>query len=386
MSALDDDHVDLEIARLEAAASAEAEPWGEPTGAETVEVGFPGPQNELVDLGAVLARVRAEGWDGEEPVVGRVPGYAPNLLYRGMNAVAGGSSSAKTLFSQILTAQVLRAGLVAVALDVETGRRPEGYAHRLGALGATEEDLRERLVYVNWRNGMFPHELVTAGLRGRRADLVIVDSVPEAMSAFGLDENAGRDVIGWHSELSDALLMTTGPDAAVLLIDGLPKGWAPGQDVRGGVGSVRKLYAVESYWRMYARSPKGSKTVDGFSELVCTKDRWGTHQEGTTVADVFYGPSGFGLRAPTRDPTIDYESVRADVLAFIEKSGPPGLDNPTRSEIKEACGAGWDVALDMLVDVGEVVKHEPSNGRVGRNSIRYYAARFAPDDEDDSDE
>lgn len=373
----EEEHVAAEIARLERVA---ADEWAEP-GDDEIEVGLPGPQDELVDLGALWDEIEASGWAGEEPIFGQVPDYDHRLFYRGLNGLAGDSSSAKSLTSQLLIVQGLREGRVEVVFDVETGRRPKGYLHRLMMLGATRKHFTENLVYVNWRSGVFPMEHVLQGLRGRAADFVVVDSVPEAMSAAGANENSASDVIRWNSLLSDGLLLSCGPDAVVLLIDGLPKGFVPGRDVRGGVGSGRKLYAAESYWRMYARNPKGSKTIDGYSELVCTKDRWGVHQEGATVADVFYGPSGFGLRQHVSKSGVDPEKVRAAVLEFIEASGAPGLGNPTGGEIKAKCGTGYDVALDVLLDNGEVRMHEPP-GRPGRPAYRYYAAKFELDPEE----
>ena len=371
-------HIAAEIARLERVAG---DDWAGPSDTDEIEVGPPGRQNELVNLGAVWDRIEAPGWTGMVPTLVQVPGYDHRLFYPGFNSVAGGSGSAKSWLGQIVAAQVLAEDQVPVVLDVETGRHPEGWVDRLRLIGVDRERATENLVYVNWQSGSPPVDEILEGLRGRRASFVVVDSVPEAMARAGENENSAFDVIHWHRQLEASLMFSCGPDVVTLLIDGLPKGWAPGQDARGGVGSARKLYAVETAWRLYPKFPRGSRTVDGFSTLQCTKDRYGTHEEGATIAELFYGPSGFGLRRHVPKSEVDGEKVRAAVLEFIEASGPPGLNNPTGGEIKTECGAGSAVALRLLLDSGEVRDHKPPTGRPGGPAIRYYAVKLEPDPE-----
>lgn len=336
---------------------------------DSIEFGLE-PEDRLVNVAAVWDRMEAEGWPAKVPTVGEAPGYGP-LLYPGLNSVAGGSGAAKSWLSQILVAGELRSGPV-VVLDAETGDKPEDYLSRLRDIQVSRAHARN-LVLIEWVTGVVPDAL-PARLGGRSARLLVADSMPEAMAALNLDENSARDVAAWQQNFRRQSHAALGPEGALLTIDGLPKGWAPGQDVRGAVGSARKLYGVETFWRVYP-VVKGSRTVDGYSDLVCTKDRNGNHAEGATVAEVFYGPSGFGLREPRKAAKRekDREGMRDKVLSLLEakKATEPRDDNPQRADI-ERIGKGAFDALDQLVSEGIVSSHKIATGRRGGQPLGYF--------------
>ena len=336
---------------------------------ESIDVDF-SPRDRVVDVGAVWDRMEAKGWPAKVPTVGEVPGYGP-LLYAGLNSVAGASGAAKSWFSQILVAQEVKEGPV-VVLDAETGDMPESYLGRLHALGMTREESRNLILYA-WTSGVMPEGLLEPH-QGRSARLLVADSMPEAMAALALDENSARHVSMWQQNFRQRATLELGSDAALLTIDGLPKGWSPGQDVRGGVGSGRKLYGVEAFFRVYAVR-NGGRAQDGYSDIVCTKDRNGNHTEGAAVAELFYGPAGIGLRPPNDRKAAKRDSERAEardkVLELLALHTEPRPDNPTREDIRKL-GRGVLDELEVLADEGIVGKHKLSTGTRGGQPYGYF--------------
>lgn len=271
-------------------------------------------EDKPVDLQDLWDRMEESNFAGPMPTVGVVPETDTRLFYPGLSAIAGPSSVGKTMFTQVVGVQVIKEGLCWVVLDSETGDHPENYLYRLRLLGATKEDL-ERVIYFNWTTGLIPEKSIETALAGRTAGYVTVDSLSNAMAILGLDDNSTRDTNQWHMEMREVLNRCVGPQAATVLIDGLPKGsFVPGQDARGGIGSGRKLYQVEIYYRLYS-GEHGSKEAEGWSYLVCTKDKHGNYAEGSRVAELYFGPSGVGLRAPTTRTVSAAEKRQAKVDA-----------------------------------------------------------------------
>ncbi|MDT0143080.1 hypothetical protein [Microbacterium sp. PRC9] len=343
-------------------------------------------EDTAVDVLALWDDLDKRGWPQKTPTVGDVPGYGP-LLYSGLSSVAGASGHAKSKLGQLLIAQTLsEVDGVAVTLDSETGDAPGLYLNQMRLAGVTRQTLGG-FVLIDWQTGAVPTELLRSRLRGRQAGLIVADSVPEAMAALNLDENSSRDVARFQKGLKRNIVSVNGSEGAILTIDGLPKGWSPGQDARGGVGSGRKLYGVEMFLRIY-RKIVGTVAQPGLSELVCTKDRHGNHAEGATIAELHYGPEGTFFKAMNPKDAAkskrQREETRSKVLEHLVKAKAfeERPDNPTYADLEAeaVAGPGARDAVLQLIAEGLLGKHEiPSGGR-GRGRFGFYLASKVEED------
>jgi hypothetical protein len=144
-------------------------------------------------LGLVdLADVMEEGATEPEMLV------ADLLVRSDHHLVYGTKESAKTWVMLRAALDVVGAGETVFWVDKEMGQR--NLANRLAVLGALPEEVRDRVVYLE-----FPSldarddsvKLWTALLATRRPALVVFDAQTEVLADAGLNENSGTDIEKW---------------------------------------------------------------------------------------------------------------------------------------------------------------------------------------------
>ena len=136
-----------------------------------------------------------------------VPGCDPWLLAGRRYLIPAPAGTGKSLFALIVATAVVRAGGVAVILDVENGS--EEYARRLDDMlrSAGDETLTQacddRLHYHEWPNLSLRWSPADWAGAVAGADVVIIDSSRLVLTAAGLDENSSDD----YATLVNALVM-----------------------------------------------------------------------------------------------------------------------------------------------------------------------------------
>jgi hypothetical protein len=197
-------------------------------------------------------------------------------LYRGkVHWLQGEPESGKSVLVYGEAAHLIAQGETVVVFDEEAGQAD--VADKLRALGASTEDVRERLVYFDpegrdlLRHAGRVRRLVTS----RRPALVVLDSAGAFLALSGLDENHGPDFTRFIVRV--LLPLAHDLDAAVVGIDHLTKKDTEGRYARG---SGEKLAKVDVAYRVSAPEPF-SRQATGTVMLECTKDRAGVIGRGT---------------------------------------------------------------------------------------------------------
>jgi len=206
----------------------------------------------------------------------------PGLLYAGkINMFLGRPGTGKTWIALLAVAQVIQGGRAALFLDHEDSIGT--CWRRLALLGCTDEQIRERLLYVQPSMWGTPEDLARLAALTESSDiaLVVVDSVGESMSMAQADQNDDPAVARWLRTLARRL---TAAGPAVLLLDHLPKdspevGTWP-------IGSQRKLAGADG--AVYAVSVGEypfSATTSGKALLTVVKDRNGAMTKDEKAAE-----------------------------------------------------------------------------------------------------
>lgn len=372
---------------------------------------LPGPEQKglrpvVRSLGRLARDFREDGGPPPlpRPVVGRVEGGDLPLFYPGLNGVTGVPGSGKSLLLKFLARQVIRDDPDACVLVLDCETSEEEYAATMvGDLRMEEAELN-RLFYVTDDPRQVPRRERWSGEADRLEDvldgpggapsMVLIDSQSKSMAKQGLDENRALDCTTWYEAVA-VPVADRWPDAAVVMIQGRQKGWAPNMDVRQGRGSSALLHEVDAQYMLWTKT-QGSRDVDGVVEVKCTKCRYGHRVENTVAAHWHYGPSGFGLTLPegtVEEDLPDPEVVERVVLAYFA-SDPrdhdrPGLPpKPEQALATIAADLGVSSAagrarvaegLDALVASGEVRRGQPSQpGVPGVRPVRVWSASADP--------
>lgn len=271
---------------------------------------------------ADFAALAAEGFKREMPSLCQYDeGRA--LLYAGrINEIHGEPSVGKTNIALCICAEVMQDGLHVLYLDPEDNAK--GIGSRFIALGGRQEDLLERMHYVE-----NPAPSDFAGLhawtRQHKPALVILDGLAEALAAEGLSEDKPAEVLQFFRE---RIRPFTEAGCAVLISDHVAKD----KDTRGrwprGSGSKMGRYdgAVYEAQLKKAYSPE----IDGFVRLVVAKDRNGgvgpVHHIAT---DLHFGHDEDGKPDIRFEPPQDEVKqafkpthLMEKISRFIEDNGP----------------------------------------------------------------
>lgn len=256
-----------------------------------------------LDFGDVAALLAGDLPTIETDFLTRSDGQS--LLYAGrMHMIHGEPTAGKTFIALLAALEILRMGGAVVYLDYEDSLA--GIVGRLLSLGADPADVGARFHYVK-QDGPFgaPEKLELAALlRSANPDLVIIDSIGEALSRDGLKEDQASDVITWIEKLPRWITRT---GAAALILDHVKKD----RESRGrwSRGSGAKLGAIDG-------SAFEAITVSGFSrhkagrvDLKVAKDRHGTFELGAIAATINVTPYADGERLVLE--LVPHEVVRS---------------------------------------------------------------------------
>lgn len=255
---------------------------------------------EVADVVALLAG----NLQPEQPaLLTRTDGGA--LLYPGkMHVFQAEPGAGKGWVSLVAVAEVLAMGGAAGYLDYED--TATGILGRLRTLGVTDAALASRFYYANPAGRFGPAEMLSLrnALDRMNLDLVVIDSVGEALSREGLSEDKADDVNRW-TNLLPRMITRTG--AAVLMLDHVSKD--PEQRGRWARGSGAKLAVIDGVsYQLKVRVPF-SRHRPGRVDLVIAKDRpGGVGAIGETVATAHLTPHAAGELVTVR---IDPHSTEA---------------------------------------------------------------------------
>ncbi len=344
----------------------------------------------FADVGALLD---GDDLEPERPgILTRADGAG--LLYAGkMNTLQAEPSTGKTWIALLAALEVLSMGGTVLYLDWEDLARSA--VSRLRSLGAPMGPLRNhRFKHLRpTERGTLNRELVAAAA-ALKADLVIMDSVAEALNACGYSEDRSEEYLAWLNELARPIADN---GAAVVLLDHVVKS----KDDRGrwARGSGAKLGAVNGA-ALSIRSTGFSQHTEGRMTLRNEKDRPGglDYSQGQDVASIRFVPHLGGRRItvtierplPTPDPLTPEqkasleahrEDQQADEIAARILKVLDGSKRPlSRSQIKNKMRAEDDDGKrfrfsDKLFPV--VVEELKSRGQIvaspGRGDNYVYA-------------
>ncbi len=286
------------------------------------------------------------------------------MLYRHrVNSLAGEPGGGKTWIALHAGAEVLAEGGRVLLIDYED--RLDTAVRRLAALGADQASIVDRFTYISptfaIKGGSVPTNVLE---RSVGADLVIIDSMGEALAHSELDQNVDKEVRSWIDRT--ARRMADG-GAAVLVLDHVTKdGEHRG---RWAIGSQRKLAAIDGIAYMMNTLTAATKETEGHAVIKCSKDRLGNYQHGTTVADVRLTPSGDdGMVITLTPPAGDGQEVMLTgymekISRFLESMGE-GMSGRAICGSIEGKTDHLRTALRQLVENGNVVTESGPGGAV----------------------
>lgn len=290
-----------------------------------------------------------------------------------VNALNGEPGGGKTWVALQACVEMIAAGCHVIFVDLED--HATSTIARMRALGATDEDLRERFHYVKPDRPMSPEamEYLEAKVVELEVALVVIDSVGELMSLQGVKPNDDDAVAALYRAIPRRFA-SLGP--AVLLIDHVPKNNA--DTPLYAIGSQRKRAAIDGASFMVATVKGFAAGTDGMLKLVTAKDRLGNFVTGQAAAlvNVTSAPDGGSVALAVTEPDVTADGtfrptqVMERVSAFLAALGGRPA---TTAEIKEAIGGKDDVrlkALTLLVSEGWAEKQTGP-----RNAAQYRLLR-----------
>lgn len=238
------------------------------------------------------------------------------LLYAGkMHTFQAEPSSGKSWLALAAVVEVLAFGGSAIYLDFED--TPTGILRRLMQLGASRDDVRERVRYVRplGRFGAAERLELDRILDDVNPDIVVIDGVGEALARNGLSEDKADDVLTWFEMLPRPI---ANRGAAVLMIDHVAKD--PEHRGRWARGSGAKLGAVDGAVYQVKVIVPFSRHRAGVVKLIVAKDRpGGVGAISETAAVVNIEPHGAGERVivtfdPDKAETSPQDTFKPTIL------------------------------------------------------------------------
>lgn len=229
-----------------------------------------------VDLAAVL-----DG-DYEQPspsVLRRDDGMC--LFYAGqINGVHGDSGTGKGWTVLLGVLQQIRAGRTVMLVDAEDVA--SSIVARLRKLGARDDELRDRLIYIRPTDPftVWNVDHLVELIGERNVSLVVLDSLGECFSLDGVNENNDHEAGPWLRRVARQLA-DAGP--AVVLVDHSTKS---NDNPLHPSGSKRKRAAVGGASYLVTATVDLSADTGGRLRLTCAKDRHGNYRRGEHVADL----------------------------------------------------------------------------------------------------
>jgi hypothetical protein len=332
-----------------------------------------------VGADAYAATVLGESWKPQNVLDALAEDYEPvlpsvvpligggHLLYAGrVNMIFGHSGHGKSWIAMAATAEVLRRGSNATYIDFED--HLAALVNRLRALGVEDTDIGRGLSYIQpdepWSAASQAY--ATQAIEAHGSELVVIDSVGEAMAADNADPNSDAEVTRWMQAVPRTFSQL-GP--AVLLIDHSGKG--KDVDKSFSAGSFRKRAAIDgvSFRVEPVTGHEPARGRLGRLALTCAKDRHGQFRVdeksvNVTIEDV---EGGTEVLLYKNTPGEENLTDAAEVFRLIV------LGNNTREKVMKAIkaesdtGVGWrqdrvTKAVEVLISGGYVVDKRGKQG------------------------
>lgn len=303
------------------------------------------------------------------------------LFYEGVvNGIHGDSGTGKGWVICHLIHQNANAGRRTMLLDFEDIE--QSITARLQALGMTAYEILNWLVYLRPQVPIDRDAVnhLTRLVTDRNVSSVVIDSLGEAFSLEGINEDKDVEVGPWLRRVARPLAET---NAAVVLVDHSTKA---ADNPLHPSGSKRKRAAIGGASYLVEAMSPFVKDAGGKLRLTCAKDRHGNYRRGEVVADFVMASSGttVGLNlyaplelAPRSVPTILAAQAAVNAAKnHHEKHGTPlsrdslvGLMKIKASTDVKRAGIDYAADLDSLTETAG-----PRNARL------YTFSQELPDD------
>lgn len=254
------------------------------------------------------------------------------LLHKArLNGVHGDSGTGKSWLMAFVIRELISKREAVMLVDLEDS--PEPLIERLRQIGVTDEQIGRLVVFVRPDEHFADEnvERLMAHIAERDVVHVVIDSLGEAFSLEGLNEDRDVEVAPWLRRVCRRIIDHT--RAGVTLIDHGTKSTDKPLDPSG---SKRKKAAITGCAWLMTSSEVFTKETGGSALLRCAKDRHGTYRRGDTVARLVMGPLGAHVSGQTSlalDAALGLDDVIAirvesdlDVVVGVLGATPMSLD------------------------------------------------------------
>jgi len=286
------------------------------------------------------------------------------LFYAGaVNGVHGDSGVGKSWIALAAIKSVIVNGRHAILVDLED--TPGSIVARLRLLSVRDDAIAERLHYIRpleaptLEDGLYLRELIAR----HDVALVVIDSLGEAFSLDGVNEDRDAEVAPWVRRKLRPLADT---GAAVLVLDHSTKA---ADNPLHPSGSKRKRAALTGASYLVTEVVPLVRGDGGVLDLVCAKDRHGNYRRGELVSRMIMRSETFsvGIRFDVPTPREGGKLKEAAPLPTPEEAtleALTGRELSTRAllaAIRDLAKVGSDrarLAMETLIAAGEVVTNE----------------------------
>jgi len=277
-----------------------------------------------------------------------------HLFYKGrLNEIHAEPATGKTNVLLVSAIRVIESGGKVLYIDPED--TPQGFTVRLLLLGASADDIRDRVFYSH---NPTPDEIkvLHSWAKEHKPALVVFDGLAEGLVAAGADENNAADVLTFFR---DNLRPFAETGAAVVIADHVTKSSeGRGQFARGSGAKAGRYDGVA--YEIVAAKPY-TPTIEGFVKLKVAKDRnGGVGPRGHIAAELHFTPNhGGGTTPEFREPqdvpkdengAFIPTAIMAKIVTFLEQHGE------SNTSALRTCGKAQyvDRALQVLLERGEI--------------------------------
>lgn len=307
---------------------------------------------ERVDLGSWL-----DGDPGEPAtVLPRDDGTC--LIYTGrINMLFGESTGGKSWVALHACAERMLSGAGAIYIDLED--HPRSIVARLRQLGVPREAIERHFVYVRPEIGGVAAATTAVGqlVAEHKAEIVVLDSLGEAMALFGVKD----EDVPFSSFVQTILRPWSRTGAAVVVLDHVVKNQTADTPKLYSIGSQRKRAMVDGASYRVDVIERFTRTRSGRLKLTTAKDRLGNHVIGSTVAEVAvsveHGRLALTLVVPPSSEGEDGEFRPTHLMERVSRFLEDQID-PVSGRVIEAGvtgkGAAKRQAISCLVNEGFV--------------------------------
>jgi hypothetical protein len=268
--------------------------------------------------------------------------------------------------------ELIGRGETVMWLDLEDTFDP--LRDRLRQLGLSDDAIRQHVVFIAPEEEFSDANVgrLIATIRQRGVTHVVIDSLGEAFSLEGLNENLDVEVAPWLRRVCRRIIAKTG--AGITLID---HGTKAAEKPLDPSGSKRKKAAITgTAWLMTSEDPFTAE-AGGTAWLRCAKDRHGQYRRGATVAKLtkgavdLLGHCSLVLErvldlGPTSPDTNKRFAARRAVLETMRKAKAALSETEIIKRSTGVSDSYLRAEFLALVDDGVIVEHDvvrhPANG------------------------